>query len=298
MNYKRIWKTGLLAVAVTIACALFAYRVADWSKGLNSEMTVLGQGTNTNGCSTLATGTSSVQTTKIVPQMALGSFDGGLSKYSTVIQIVNTSGADLSISGNFYTEAGAALDTVPLTAGGATITNGVLAPTTIAKDGVFVISGGGAATASTLGWGRITACGTLSISTFFELRDGSSNVLYSRVGVAASPANMKAFVIPRVRDVQSGLDVGFALVNTGSSEAVLTAELKDAAGNTMATKTITMAAGGHQAAFTKDVFSLTTEPNVRSYQYIKFSSNSPTFAAIALAFEGPTQTSFPVDVLQ
>jgi len=59
----------------------------------------------------------------------------------------------------------------------------------------------------------------LSISTFFELRDGASNVLYSRVGVAASPANMSGFVIPRIREVAAGLDVGFALVNTGTTAA-------------------------------------------------------------------------------
>src|SRR5438552_6294157 len=110
---KRILKTGGLAVAVTIVFAVFAFRAAEWSKGLNSEMIVYGEGTNTGGgtssCTTGTTGTFNVQTTKVIPQMALNSFDAGLTKYSTVIQIVNTSGAAQSISSNFYNENGTEL---------------------------------------------------------------------------------------------------------------------------------------------------------------------------------------------
>ena len=50
MNYdKRILKSGTLAVAVTIAFAIFISRAAEWSKGLNSEMIVIGQSTNSGG---------------------------------------------------------------------------------------------------------------------------------------------------------------------------------------------------------------------------------------------------------
>ena len=87
-------------------------------------------------------------------------------------------------------------------------------------------------------------------------------------------------------------------MNTGSSEATLTAELKDTTGTTIATKEFRMAARTHQSAFTRDVFPPVAESNVRSYQYLKFTSPSPTFAAVGLAFEGPTQTSFPVDVFE
>ena len=296
MNFnKRILKTGALAVAVTVAFAMFAYRLAEWSKGVSSEIVVLGQG---NPCATSSTGSAAVQTVKVIPQMALGSFDGGLTKYSTVIQIVNTSGAAQSIMGNFYDEEGATLDNVPLTVGNSTITNGVLPATSIAKDAVLTISGGGTSGAGILGWGKITACAGLSVSTFFELRNGSSNVLYSRVGVAASPANMSSFLIPRIRELATGLDVGFALVNTGTQDATLKAELKDTMGATIATKDIVLGAGAHEATFTNQLFMGLDEPTGRTYQYLKFSSTSPTFAASAFALEGPTQTSFPVDVLQ
>lgn len=166
---------------------------------------------------------------------------------------------------------------------------------------------GGTTTATTpstgaIAWGKITSCGNLSISTFFELRDGATNILYGRVGVAASPANMQSFVIPRVRDVAAGLDVAFALVNTASTPATLTATLKDATGATIATKPVTMTGGAHQALFTQQFFFGTgaepTLPTGKNYHYVSFSSSSASFAAIALAFEGGSQTSFPVDVLQ
>lgn len=299
---KRILKSGALAVVATIAFAIFVFRAAEWSKGLNSEVIVLGQGTNTTPtCTTTGgtggSGTGSVAVTKVIPQIAVGTFDGGLTKYSTVIQVVNTSGAVGSLSANFYRENGAALDNVSLSAGTATITSGVLASTNLAKDTVLVISGSGGS-AGSIGWGKLTTCGSVSISTFFELRDGATNVLYSRVGVAASPANMSKFVIPRVRDVAAGLDVAFALVNTGTASATLTATLFDAAGASLATKDVTLTAGSHQALFTQQFFGLTNEPSGKNYQYVKFSSASASFAAIALAFEGGNQTSFPVDVLQ
>src|SRR5204862_1946835 len=106
---------------------------------------------------------------------------------------------------------------------------------------------------------------------------------------------MSAFVVPRLREVPTGLDVALALVNTASSgTATLKAELKDISGSVLASKDIQMPAGSHQQFFTKDLFAPLTEPAGRSYQYVKFSSTSPSFAAIALAIEGPTLTSFPV----
>jgi hypothetical protein len=298
MNFdKRILKTGALAVAVTVAFAIFAYRAAEWNAGIHSDIVVLGQGTGTDHCDAGTAGAGSVQNVKVIPQMALGSFDGGLTKYSTVIQIVNTSGAVQSVSANFYKRDGASLD-VPLNVGASMITNGVLPATSIAKDGMLIISGGGTTSPSAIGWAKIIACGGVSISTFFELRDGRNNVLYSRVGVAASPANMSSFIIPRVREVATGLDVSFAIVNTGTTTATLKVELKDSRGDTIAAKDIVMAAGSHQSTFTNQLFAPLNDPRGRTYQYLKFSSTSSTWAAIALAFEGPTQASFPVDVLQ
>src|SRR5205814_84858 len=133
----------------------------------------------------------------------------------------------------------------PLTAAAATIANGVLPSTSIPPDGILVISAGGTKTEGVVAWGQITACRSLSVSTFFELRDARTNVLYSRVGVEASPANMSTFLIPRIREVSAGLDVGIALVNTGSAgtKATLHAELRNASGGLIKATDIEMAGG-------------------------------------------------------
>jgi len=294
-NNKRILKTGVLAVAATTLFAVFIYRVAEWS-GTHSEMAVQEQA-NLN-CSGVAG--NALQTTKVIPQIPLGTFDGGRTTYTTIIQVVNAGEAAQNIAANFYKEDGTPLDNVTLTAGTSSIESGVLSSTSIVKDGILVISGGGTADTGIIAWGKIAACGGLALSTFFELRDAANNILYSRVGVAASAPNMSSFVIPRIREVATGLDVGFALVNTASSGmATVTAELKDAAGKTIATKNIPMAGGEHRAGFTKDLFApLNETKNGRIYQYVKFNSTSPTLAAIALAFEGSTQTSFAAEALQ
>ena len=293
---QRILKTGMFAVIATALFAAFMYRVAEWSNGTNAEMAEARQTLN---CSDAAPG-NRAQTTKVIPQVPLGSFDSGLTAYSTAIQIVNISGMAQTVTGNFYKEDGTPLDNVTLAAGTTIIAKGVLPPISIVKDGVLVIGGGGKEGVGVIGWGKIVACGPLSLSTFFELRDAKTNLLLSRVGVAASPPNMSSFVIPRIREVNTGLDVGFALVNTAASgNAMVKAELKDAEGNTIATRDLHMAGGAHRSGFTRDLFAPLNDPqDGRAYQYVKFTSTSPTFAAIALAFEGSTQTSFAAEALR
>jgi hypothetical protein len=214
--------------------------------------------------------------------------------------LVNTSGGAQNITANFYNDDGAPLTNATFTAGPTSISNGVLASTAIAKDSVLVIKGGGTNTPLVLGWGKITYCGGLTIATFFELRDGKTDLLLSRVGVAASPPNMQSFVIPRVREVGVGLDAGFALVNTASTAQNLTVELKDASGNTVpgGSTTINFGPGAHVVKFANNIFPTVNDGSERVYQYLKFTSSSPSFAAIALGIEGGSLASFPVDALQ
>jgi hypothetical protein len=160
---------------------------------------------------------------------------------------------------------------------------------------VIVITGNTAPT-YTGNWAKITASGAVSIATFFEIRDGATNVLYSRVGVNASAANMSKFVIPRVRS--ANLDLAFALVNSGTTAASYTATLRDVNGATLATKTDSLGALNQTAKFTREFFGLSTEPAGTSYSFVVFESTSAQFGAVGIAFEGATQTSFPVDQLQ
>ena len=276
-------KTGAIAVAVTIAFAIFVYGASDWMKGMRSD---------TATCSISAT---AVQPARIIPQIVAGSFEGGPT-YITVIQIVNTSSAPQDVSAAFYKEDGTPLDNVPLTADKTSISNGVLPPVSIPKDGVLIITAGAPSIPGKLGWGRVTTCGTSSISTVLEMRDSTSKLL-SLATVTASPANMSSFVIPRLRERSTGLDTAFAVVNTASSgSAILRAELIEATGSVIAAKDILMAAGSHQSLFVhKDLFPALKEGDARTYQHLKFSSTSPTFAATALAIEGTMLTSLPVE---
>jgi hypothetical protein len=300
MNNKRIWKTGAMAVAMTIVFAIFVFRAAEWSKGLNSEFVVLGQTGGTGGGSPVGTSgtTGGTQITKIIPQIVAGSFDGGLSKYSTTIEIVNTNSTAVTVTANFYSQSGSASNLAFSTnLSSASVSNGVLSSFSLGAGQVLVINTPASASGTVL-WGKIVTSGTVNISTFFDLRDTSTNVLQSRVGVGASPADMASFVIPRVRNVAAGLDVGFALVNTGTTSANVTATLKDATGTTLASKVVTMPGLSHQAMFTQQLFGLTNEPGGTNYHYVVFDSSSSAFASMSLAIEGATLTSFPVDRLR
>jgi hypothetical protein len=298
MNVSSVFKSGALAAAATIAFAVFAHRVADWSQMIDSQTAAVSVPADLDTC-TNALKESVQPTIRVIPQIPLGSFDDNRTKYSTVIQIINATGQPQPVAATFYKEDGTILNNATLSATTGAIIGGILPPTSVPKDGVLVISGPDTGSDGVLAWGKIASCAPLSISTFFELRDAGTNFLYSRVGVAASPANMSSFVIPRIREATAGLDVGFAVVNTApSGTAVLKAELKDAAGHVIAARNISMSAGEHRSGFTRDLFAPLTEADGgRTYQYVKFSSTSPTFAAIALAFEGSTQTSFPADAV-
>lgn len=241
---------------------------------------------------------------QIIPQIAAGSFDSGLSKYSTVMEIVNPNSTSVTVSGNFFKEDGSAsnlnyttnLPSVP------TFSNGTLNTVTLDPGKVLVISTGTTAATTpatgTLAWARITTNGDVSIATFFDYR-AQSNALLARVGVQTSPSTMARFLIPRVRNVATGQDTGFAVVNTSVISATLTVTLRDAAGATIAMRNLTMTGNSHRSLFAREFFELTNEPSGTNYQYINFEAgNAAQFAAIALAFEGAIPTSFPVDQLR
>src|SRR5207237_1585503 len=70
-NNKRILKTGALAAAVTVVFAIFAFRAAEWTKGLDSEFLVYGADTGSTTGTNTGTG-SATTVTKVVPQIAAG----------------------------------------------------------------------------------------------------------------------------------------------------------------------------------------------------------------------------------
>lgn len=244
-------------------------------------------------------------TTAILPQIPVGSFDGGLTRYSTVIEIVNANPISVTLSGNFFREDGTPLNLALSTnlSNLPTIINGTL-PTVVLDPNKIIVISAGTTTATTpaigvVTWARILASASLSISTFLELRDARTNVLLSRVGLPASPANMIKFAIPRIRNVASGLDLGFALVNTGFNAVTLSATLFDAAGSTLAVRNFTIQGNSHISRFAEEFFGVTTQTTGTTFQFIVFDTvNAPQLAATGIEFEGFIQSNVPVDVLR
>jgi hypothetical protein len=212
------------------------------------------------------------------------------------------------VTANFYNEQGSALGlTFGTNASTPQTFVGTLNSFSLQPNGVFVISAGNsdATTPSTgtVGWGKITSSANLSITTFFELRDTALKILYSRVGVSASPANMKSFVMPRPHNVAGGFELAFAIVNTGSTKAIVHGSLRDAGGAELKAADVTLAPGQHRALLTNEFFYPPNgvEPALppgTNFHYVTLSSSSASIAATAIGFESGTQTSFPIDRLE
>jgi hypothetical protein len=138
-----------------------------------------------------------------------------------------------------------------------------------------------------------------------EVRDRVANVLHDRVNIEASDPALSDFVIPGVRNVPAGTDVGFALVNVGPTPASITGTVRDADGMIIAVRSYLMPAGAQTAAFAQEFFSdqgclpcLSSNSADRNYASITFNSASPQFAAIALMIESGSLASSPVQILE
>ena len=80
MIFERIRKVAARGVVMTIVFAVFVSRFPEWTKGIDSAFVVYGQ--------TSPGPPPPTAVTKVIAQIAVGSFDGNVSKYKTVIQVV------------------------------------------------------------------------------------------------------------------------------------------------------------------------------------------------------------------
>ena len=277
-----------LAIGTNLPGRVFAMKPEFLVFGQTSGGTGGGGGggqTGTGGSTTLI---------RVIPQIAVGDLEGS-GRYSTTVQIINSGTAAVTVQGEFFKQDGTAsainlrtnMTSVPPFAG-------TLNSVSLPPNGILILTADTDRTFA-IAWGRITTTAAVTVSTVFEIRDPSSSALVSRVGVTPSAPDMAKFVIPRIRNVQTGFDVGFALVNAGSTSATIAATLVGSSGQTLGSRNLTLAARNHTAQFAREFFTLPNEPSDTSYSFVVFESTAAQFAAIALAFEGPTQTSFPVD---
>jgi hypothetical protein len=290
---QRVWKTGLLAVALTLVFAIVVFRIDDWSAGFIGRVSVFGQGGQRR---------SPLAVSKIIPHIAVGSYDDNGTKYATTIQILNPGQSTVTVRGNFYDPKGEPSDLKYTTSdpSASTIQSGVLNDISLAANSTMVITGALPTTTPAVykgNWARIESSAPVLVTTLYEVREPASNRLLSRVGVAGSSV-LNKFAIQRVRNVNSGLDVAFAIANAGTTTANLTATLRDAAGASIATKTLVLIPGQQTAQVLGQFFGIPELNSTTFYSFVTFDGGpAAELGAVAIAYEGVVQTTFPVEPL-
>ena len=269
---RRVWKTGVLALAATAIFAVTAFRAEEWAVNLGAG-----------------------DVPSIVPQIVSGSYDGGTTEYATVITITNTEESVVRVAGTFYDVSGKP-STLGYSVNGVDgrVQDGVLESLALEPKEVLVVRTPQVATGTT-NWARIVTSDSAVVSSYFELRDGATKAMLARVSLPPSPTNLSNFVIPRVSDANTGLDVGFALVNTGSTAAEITITARDALGDIIAAKSQTLPPLSHTAQFVREYFNLSAEPADTVYGSVTFVSTAAQFAVLPLSVERGVLSSVPFE---
>ena len=246
-----------------------------------------------------ATITASMEFTGVIPQITVGDYG---SLYSSTIEVINTTAGTINVSGTFYNENGTQ-STVPYLTNISSVPSftGTFKNISLASNAALVITVGNNVARNT-DWAKIVTTGNVTILTFLEVRDATGKLL-SRVAVPTSIANMGTFVLPRFRNVAAQLDSGFAIVNTGTTAANLSASLKGADGAIIAARSTNLLPNAHIAEFANTFFNgtgcgpcLGTEGGTATkYHFITFTSSSPQCAAMGLSIEGDILATIPVN---
>ena len=225
----------------------------------------------------------------VIPQIAMGVFDAnsGL-RYKTTIQITNSGLSPVSASAEFFNADGTPL-AAPLET-----SIGSLSDFVLPANGTAIITAGDFA-GGVVGWGRVRASSHVSITTVFDITDAATSEVRSRLWFPPSATRLRRFVVPRSRNVKTGADAGFAIVNTGSSSATFTSTLIDSNGLVLASRTTTLAPHEQLSMLAGAHFGLAGESSQPSQSVIVFDSDSAQLAAVGIAFDGTRFLNVPVD---
>ena len=245
----------------------------------------------------------------IVPHTAAGSFDGGATSYTTVVQVTNQTTGDQVVTAEFFGQDGS-VSTLPFNTTDPTVPSftGTFGPVTLPSNGTVVITSSSSVTTGTVNWARVVTDTPIVILTVFEIRDIIGNLI-SRVGVPGSASGLENAVIPRLRDVAKGIQTAFAVVNTDTRDVMVTATLySDSAqgevfvGNLpdlprrsaepIAQAMFPLAGLNQTAQFFNQLFAPLNDPDGTNYNHVVFKSTAPTLGATALVFEGTNQATW------
>lgn len=223
------------------------------------------------------------------PQVAAGSAAG--SKYFSIYSFINPGATTLQVRIEFFDSNGNPLnlqlqftDGISETSLGTT----AAADITIGPNATVLVFAQLDGTLRT-GWARVSSSGPVWALCAFEFANASNGNTISTVGVPPTTTLQDATIFS-VRDIRDQLDVGVAMANPSAAPITITATLFDSRGVQVSQVLVNLAARGHRALFTGELF-----PTIGSnfLGKVTFASTTP-FAIMGLVLDGPLMTSIPV----
>ena len=226
--------------------------------------------------------------------VATGVFDPASgTQYRTSVSITNPGSSSVTLSAEFFKTDG-----TPLRGAFEARINGVsqdsLNSFELPPNSTATITGSSADDPAS-GWGRIRSSSHVTVSSFLDLNDVTTGASISRVWLSPTDTDLHRFTLPRARNSATGADAGFVIVNTGSSSANFTSTLYDENRTVLASKTTTLAPLQQISTTAQQYFGLSTEPSTAYHSYIMVDSDSSQLAAVAVAFDGKSFVTLPVD---
>jgi hypothetical protein len=290
MKIRKHAKSLLLVAAVFAAGGLYFWKTMEWTRGFQTFL-VHGQGNPAGPIETFLD--------PIVPFIMVGTFDGGATRYSTVIQITSTSTAGLSasLSGDFFSSDGSPFAATFRTNRTENF-RGALPTISLPARQTMVITAD-QDNAGLVGWGRIAVfttsrqIGSIVMSTIIETRDTRTGEVIYRFPVDSTSTGMSNFLLQRVSSA-AGADVGFVIVNNSSAPANVTATLRDVNGLSLMSRGLRLGPLSQIAYFVPAFFSLPPESGGPNYTNILFESDSLSLGAIAIASGAGPYVTFPI----
>ncbi len=285
-------KHTLTIALATLGVLVLITGIGNWTNALDTDFIAYGQ---TGGGGGEGGGEETGDTvTRVILQMAVGSFDGGATDYTTTIQIINASSSAVTLTTAEFFNTDGTDSTVTFTTDNETVPSfvGSLSNVMIPANDSLVLTAA-STDAGGVNWGRIITDSSVAVSTIFEIRQTDSRNNISRVGVPSSDGDISILTVPRLRNADRGVSTAFALVNTGDADVEIDVTLYRG-GAIVGSRVLMLAARNHSAQFAREFFEESDEISDRSFSHMLFSSDVATIAATALVFEGGNQATFPV----
>ncbi len=230
--------------------------------------------------STIPIFSDELESTIYFPQVADGA------GYRTNLILMNPNDRNISARLEFFSADGTL---IPMPVAGIPRNNISL---TLGPRGVRSLFTDGAGSGMRVGWARITSADPIAGASIIQTWDGSSVV--SEAGTLPSPTGRRLLAYQESRGLARS---GVAICNPGSSAIALALRLRNAAGEIVAARRLTLPGLGQTARFFTEWFPLGFEEFLGTLEI----AGSTPVAAIAMRFDNPMADVFatlPVILIQ